>query len=356
MKKEELFYKQKPLLGFDLGHGSMKVLQVENKHGKCVVKGYGFGVFESALMVDGEITDIEALAKSAQELFANNIVGNFSTRNVAVSLPVTHTYNRVITLPKLDKQELADAVRTEAEQYIPIPIENLYIDYQVIWERPDEYDVLVSAAPRKVVDSYYLFFRAIGLDVSIFEPSIIAVTRLVRHTERTDVPTLVIDFGSVTTDLIIYDSALRVTGTINFGGNTLTAAIAETLQVNEKQAHLIKTKYGLEKSKKQAEILSAVLPSLNKLMAEIKKMVRYYEERSAGNKDNSTVQQIILLGGGANLPGFSTFITDNVRIATRLSNTWKNISFGDLQGPHQMENTMYATASGLALINPREVT
>lgn len=333
----------------------MKILQIDYRRGKAFVQGYGFCSFDSNAIVDGVITDIEPVAAAAQTLFADNIIGTLSSRSVAVSLPVTHTYNRVITLPLLDHTELMDAVRLEAEQYIPLPVDSLYIDYQIIDQGADSIDLLVSATPRKVVDSYILFFRTLGLEASVIEPSIIAVTRLVRHTENADVPTLVVDLGSITTDLIIYDSSIRVTGTINFGGNTLTAAIAEALGVNEKQAHLIKTKYGLEKSKKQAEILNAITPSLTQLTAEIKKMIRYYQDRNqAANKDN-TVQQIIILGGGANLPGFSTFLTDHVRIATRLSNTWKHIQFGHLQGPHQIENTMYATASGLALIRPREV-
>ena len=352
---EALLYKPRPLLGFDIGHGSMKVLQLRNRHNKCMVEGYGYCTFDSNAVQDGVIVDIEKLAAAAQALFSENIVGSFSTRSVAACMPVTNTYSRVLTLPKLERTELMEAVKLESEQYIPMPIDSMYLDYQIIDETPESYDLLVSAAPRRVVDSYVLFFRTIGLEASVLEPSIIAVTRLVRHTERTDVPTLVVDFGSVTTDLIIYDSSIRVTGTINFGGNTLTNAISAALGVSEKQAHLIKTKYGLEKSKKQVDILNAVTPPLNQLVAEIKKMIRYYEDRNTGAQVNNTVSQIILLGGGANLPGFSTFITDHVRIATRLSNTWKNIHFGDLQGPHQIENTMYATASGLGLITPREV-
>ncbi len=355
-QRELLLYKQKPVFGFDIGHGSMKVLQIEEHHGKCVVTGYGSAMFDSSALVDGEIVNLEHVAQVAKDLFATNLVGEVTTRSAALSLPVTHTFNRVMTLPKLEKKDLADAVRLEAEQYIPIPIDSLYIDHQIIYEHENELDVLVSAAPRKVIDSYVLLCRLLGLEISVLEPSILAVTRLVRHTELTDVPTLVVDLGSVTTDLIIYDTNVRVTGTINFGGNNITTAISDALGVSEKQANLIKTKYGLEKSKKQADIIDSLTPTLTRLVAEMRKMIRYYEDRG-DNPDPSknTVQQIIILGGGANLPGFSTYLTNSIRVATRLCSTWQNIGFDHLQPPHKVENTMYATASGLALIPPKDI-
>jgi type IV pilus assembly protein PilM len=355
IQNEPLLHKPRPLLGLDIGHGSMKILQLEQRHGKSVVTGYGSTIFDNNAIVDGEIVDLESVAQAAVKLFSSDLIGEVSTRSAAVSLPVTHTYNRVISLPPMENKNISEAVRLEVEQYIPVPLESIYTDYQIINRRADGMDVLVSAAPKKVVDSYVLLFRLLGMELSVLEPSIVAVTRLVRHTELTDVPTLVVDLGSVTTDLIIYDTAVRVTGTINFGGNTITEAISQALNVSEKQSRIIKTKYGLEKSKKQDEILKGLEPTLAKLIAEIRKMIRYYEDRGDSSGRSITVQQVIILGGGANLPGFSTYLTNSLRIATRLCSTWQHIDFGKLQPPHQVENTMYATASGLALITPKDL-
>jgi Tfp pilus assembly PilM family ATPase len=122
--------------------------------------------------------------------------------------------------------------------------------------------------------------------------------------------------------------------------------------VSRTQAHTIKTRYGLEPSKKQAEILDAIRPELDKLMGEIRKMIRYYNERAS---EDALIGQIIILGGGANLPGLSTYITDQIRIPTRLCDPWQNISFGGLQAPHQLETTLYTTAAGLSLIGAEEL-
>ena len=86
------------------------------------------------------------------------------------------------------------------------------------------------------------------------------------------------------------------------------------------------------------------------MVTEIKKMVRYYQERTG---EDRKLEQVIILGGGANMPGLADYLTDKIRLPTRMCNPWLNLSFGDLQPPHELEKTLYATAAGLALIEPK---
>ena len=195
-------------------------------------------------------------------------------------------------------------------------------------------------------------FKILGLETASIETSINAGTRLVMHAENTDVPTLIIDFGSRSTDLSIFDKVLRVTGTVGSGGDHMTEAIAKSLSVTLQQAHTIKTKYGIDASKKQKQVIESVQPVLDRLVVEIKKMNRFYQDRSG---DSKKIEQVIILGGGANMPGLADYITDKVRVATRMCNPWLNLSFGDIQPPHQLEKTLYATAAGLALIEPGDI-
>jgi type IV pilus assembly protein PilM len=351
--KTELYFKSKNIFGFDIGHGSIKVIAMQNKGKTSTVTGYGYAQFDPKAIQDGKIVDVEEVARAAQELFKNQLVGKVDTRSVAVSLPVSHSYSRILNLPKLEKNDLESAVRLEAEQYIPVALELLYIDYDVIQETPEGLDALVSAVPRDVVDSYLDLFKVLNLEPHTLEPSIMSVVRLVSYVERVDVPTLIVDFGSVTTDLIIFDGNIRVTGTLNIGGNDFTNLIAEALHIPEQQAHLIKTKYGLDKSRYQDEVTEGLSSAMARIVGELKKVVRYHNDRA--NDDKRHVQQIIILGGGANIPGLSTHLTSYLRLPTRLCSTWTNIDFGTLQPPHQVEHTMYATASGLALVKKTEI-
>ncbi len=347
-----LFYKNKPIFGLDIGYSSIKIMEVKQSGKKPEITGYGFSTFDMKCMKNGVIVDHEALAKSIYDLVDKNLVGKLSTKRIVGAVPVGRSFNRILTLPSMSKSDLDAAVRLEAEQYIPVPIEDLYIDYQVGEQLEDTVEVLVVAAPRVIVDSYLTLYAMLGLETAAIETSINAGTRLVMHAENTDVPTLIIDFGSKSTDLSIFDKVLRVTGTVGQGGDNMTDAIAKSLGVTKSQAHTIKTKYGIDASKKQKQVIEGVQPVLDKLVAEIKKMDRFYQDRSG--KD-SKLEQVIILGGGANMPGLADYITDKVRVATRMCNPWLNLSFGDIQPPHQLEKTLYATAAGLALVTPREI-
>src|SRR5690606_21084633 len=124
---------------------------------------------------------------------------------------------------------------------------------------------------------------------------------------------------SLSVDLTVYDKNVVVNGTIPGGGDDFSQRIAEKLGVSKAEANSIKTKYGLGVSKHQTEIRKALKPQLDSLIKEIRRVVRYYEERTDGK---STIGQIIPMGGGSNMPGLVDYLTDNLRIATRLCNFW----------------------------------
>lgn len=348
------FFKDKPLFGLDIGSSSIKVMQLENHGKQPAVKGYGAGNYNPGLIKDGVITDFKALAGSIQDMFKNNIIGEINTRRVALSIPASRTYTRSINLPDLKDSELVQAVRMEAEQYIPMPIDDLYIDYSVIERSEKGIELLAIATPKKIVDSYMLLVRMLGLEPIAFDTTILSAARLHRQqvSIHDDVPTVLIDFGGYSADITIHDKTVIVTGTIAGGGNSFTDLIAKSLGITQQEAHIVKTKYGLGKSKKQAEITQALQPDLDKLIKEIRRMIRYHEERSSSKKK---IEQIIMMGGGANMPGLSSYLTDTLRMPARTSNPWQHLNMGRLQPPSVIEKSMYVTVAGLALISPKEL-
>lgn len=350
--KEPLFYREKPIFGFDLGHNTVKVMQVDSAGKKPHVTGYGHIEFDPNAVKNGVIIDHEEIAKKVYALITKHLVGTLDARRVAAALPVANTFNRILTLPKMGNDELRQAVLLEAEQYIPMPIDDLYLDYEIAHTDDNGQEVLLVAAPRGLVDSYMKLFEMLGLESALLETSINAVSRAVSHADDTGIPTLIIDFGSFSSDISVFDKTVRVTGTAEGGGETITKQIADKMGITERQAYTIKTRYGLNAGKKQGEIMEALNPILKKLLSEIKKMTRFYEDRAASQRK---IEQIIILGGGANLPGLSAYLTDKVRLPTRLVDPWQNLSFGNLQPPHKLETTLYTTAAGLALADPKEI-
>lgn len=347
------FYKDKPLFGLDIGYSSIKAVQIERGGKHASIVGYGVGGFENDVIQNGVIIDHESLAASISELFKKNIVGHITTRRVALSLPATRTFTRTLNLPDLQDTELDQAVNMETEQYIPIPIDQLYMDHSVIGRSDKGVELLAVAVPKKIVDSYLQLVAILGLEPVAFDTSISAASRLFEaQGKHDDVPAVLIDFGSVSTDITIHDKTAIVTGTVPSGGDTFTELIAKQLNVTKEEAYIIKSKYGMGKSKKQTEIVLAMQADMDQLVREIRRMIRYYEERS-GSKQK--IGQIVTMGGGAHMPGLSEYLTSVLRIPTRMCDPWQSLSLGHLQAPSDIEKSVYVTATGLALIQPKEL-
>lgn len=347
-----VFYQDKPIFGLDVGFSSLKVMQLNGQHKRPTVTGYGVTEFEAKAISDGVIVEPELIASALYELFDKHLVGDITTRRVVAAVPAARTFTRTLTLPLLSTDDLTQAVNLETEQYVPVPLEDLYVDYSVINKMEKEQEVLAVAIPKKIVDSFVQLAAITGLEIVTVETSISSASRLFVQAEQSDIPTVLIDLGSLSADITIYDKSLIVTGTVAGGGDSFTTAIAEKLGVTRAEAHVVKTKYGLGLSKKQKDITDSLNPILDQMLREIRRMIRYYEERSGTERK---IGQVVTMGGGANMPGLSEHMTNLLRLPVRMCDPWQNLDFNGLQPPNTVEKSMYVTVSGLAIMNPRTI-
>ena len=347
------FYHDKPVFGLDIGFSSLKVMQIETGAKHLVVTGYGVNGFDPKIIKDGVIVDIPAMAKAVYDLIDKKLVGEINTKRVAMSIPALRTFNRIIKLPKLSSKELSEAIRMEADQYIPVPVDELYMDYTIMSRTDKEIELLAVAVPKKVVDSYMALGKVLGLEVIALEATIASTARLFVNTDISDVPTVLIDFGSNSSDITIFDKGIIVTGTVGGGGDNFTNLIAGKLNLSRQEAQVIKAKYGLSYSKKQKDITEALKPTLEQILKEIRRMIRYYEERYG---DDRKIKQIVTVGGGANMPGLSDYMISSLRLPVRMSNPWElRVKFDHLEAPSNVECSMYVTVAGLSLMKPKEI-
>lgn len=279
-------------------------------------------------------------------------MGKITTKRTAIAIPAYRIFTRSLKIPKLKQKELREAVQLEAEQYIPVPLEELYLDYEIINDAEDATELLVVAAPRVIVDSYLDLSRILGLEAVLIEPTLSSLSRLFSLDEQSDVPAIVINFGSVSSDISIFDKHILVTGTVQGGGEDFTESIKAKLGITFEEAALIKTRYGLSVSKKQSEIKKALEPILQQIVKEIRRMMRYYEERYGTSRP---IGQVITLGGGANMPGLDEYLTEALHLAVRHSEPWQYLDHHGLPAPEPSDRPMYATAAGLSLAKPKEV-
>jgi type IV pilus assembly protein PilM len=294
----------------------------------------------------------EIIAQAAYELFKGNLQGDITTRRVAIAIPAYRTFTRSLQVPALKGSELQEAVELEAEQYISMPLEDLYLDYEVIRQTEEGTELFMVAVPRTIVDSYIDLAQLTGLEPVLIEPTLSSSGRLFSIEDSGDDPAFIIDFGSLSSDISIYDKHTIVTGTAQGGGASFTNAIVDNLKVSQEEAGLIKTRYGLGPSKRQLEIIAALNPILGQITKEVRRMLRYYEERYGSDRP---ISQIITLGGGANMPGLSDYLTDSLRMAVRHADPWYYLDYKHLDPPSDADRPMYATVTGLSLINPKGV-
>jgi type IV pilus assembly protein PilM len=349
------FYKDEPLFGLDIGHASLKAMQIEKPAGKQPsVVGYGISSFASEAIANGEIIKPEVVAQAMHQLFEKSLHGQINSRRVACALPTSRTFSRPMKLPPMDRHELIDAINLEAEQYIPIPRDSLYIDYEISKEDAQGIELLLVAVPKKIVDSYLNLLQLLELEPVAFEPSISGASRLLKITgEAGREASILIDIGAVTTDIAIFDKTLLVSSTVSAGGDSITQLIAKGLHQTFAQAALLKDEYGIAYSDRQQRIIDAVKPQLENLVREIQKSLRYYSERA--EQSGRKISQIITMGGGAVMPGLNQYLSKQLRLPTHNLEPWDKISFGRLPVPSEVDCSMYLTAAGEAILDPTEV-
>ena len=348
------FYKDEPLFGLDIGHATLKAIQIAKPAGQpSTIVGYGTSAFAPEAIQNGEIVKPELVAQAMHQLFEKNLQGKIDSRRVACALPTSRTFSRPMKLPPMDHHDIVEAVNLEAEQYIPIPPGNLYIDYEISRQDAQGIELLLMATPKKIVDSYLELLQSLELEPVAFEPSISAAARLLNIAGASQEPSILVDIGAVTTDIAIFDKTLLVASTVNGGGDSVTEAIAKALRQSPAQAAELKDKYGIAYSPKQQRIVDAVKPQLETLVREIQKSVRYYSQQASSSGQKIT--RVVSLGGGAVMPGLDHYLSKELRLPTQNLAPWSKFSFGSLPVPSDAGCSMYLTVAGEAILTPGEL-
>lgn len=364
--------------GLDISDLSLKIIKLRKKRGTLSLASFGETEIPAGTIEAGEIKDEEVLAKIIKEAI-NKVKGEkLKTKYVTASLPEEKAFLQVIQMPKMTEEELKKAIRFEAENYIPLPIEEVYLDFQIvqpIYNHLDHLDVLIAALPKKTVDPYVTSMKKAGLSPLVLEIESQAISRALVKNEVSPFPVLLIDLGATRTSFIIFSGySLRFTSSIPVSSQKFTDAISKTLNISFLEAEKLKQKYGLERSEKiqlrkkpgetkfereiieDKKIFNALIPSLIDLVEQIKKHLSYYQTHAShehlSSNGKGTVTKILLSGGGANLKGLPDILSLELKIPVEMGNPWVNILPEPLKEVPELsyeKSLSFATALGLAL-------
>ncbi|MFO7898043.1 MAG: type IV pilus assembly protein PilM [Planctomycetota bacterium] len=261
-------------------------------------------------------------AAFSRELHKELKAAAFGVRRAVVTLPAADVDVRPLTLPT-DHNDVARMVRWEAESYLDYPTDEAILDHVVLGEAKAagerRLEVLAAAARKtRVLAALDLLARA-GLLVDAVDIVPLALTRALQYAQpEADRATVAVDIGAATTHTVIADGGeLRMSRTLDFGGDALTDAIAEALEVGRDEAEHLKRQHGVglvdevpaeadleeptaesEEARKIARIINDILrDKLDQLARELSKLLRYFSAQNQGRR----VEQVFLVGGGGSL-------------------------------------------------------
>lgn len=364
--------------GLDISDLSLKIIKLKKKRKALALASFGEAEIRPGIIKDGEIKDEKKLAEIVKRAVASVSGEKLKTRHVVVSLSEEKAFLQVIQMPKMTEEDLKSAIIYEAENYIPLPIEEVYLDFQVIeplQDHLDHLDVLIVALPKKIVDSYVNSLEMAGLQPIAFEVESQSVARALIKNEIAPRPVLIIDLGKIRSNFIIFSgTCVRFTSSVPVSSQLFTQAIAKNLGVTSVEAEKLKIDYGLEEKikvtlendgtegrKDRGKVFEALVPSLVDLVQQIKRHQDYYRTHAShehlppGGK--GAASNIILCGGGASLKGLLEILLLELRSPVEFGNPWVNVFPEGKKGTASLpfeKSLAYATAIGLAIRGVRE--
>lgn len=331
--------------GLDIGTTAVRAVQLRGGGPVKTLLRYAYVPIDSKLALSDSKTDQQRLAQIIKELI--NQAG-MSTRNVAVGLPSGRVFTAVVDFDRLPPDELAKAIRYQADSLIPTPLEKSKMDWAIIGDSPKDktkVEVLLSSVENDFVEQRLDMLESIGLDVIAFEPDNLALTRALIPGDSPQAQ-MVLDMGSRSTDLVVtFNGAPRLTRSIPTGVESIVRTAAQNLNIDDKQARQFVFKFGLSKDKLEGRIHGAVIGTIDVLTGEIDKSIKFFQSRYTENP----LGRIVVTGGASALPEFPLHIANKFGVEVEIGNAWRNVSFApDRQNELLAVSNHFGVAAGLA--------
>jgi type IV pilus assembly protein PilM len=331
--------------GLDIGTTAVRVVQLRGGGSVKSLLRYAYVPVDSKLVLSDSKSDQQRLAQVIRELIDQ---AHMSTRNVAVGIPSQRVFTAVVDFDRLPPNELAKAIRYQADSLIPTPLDKSKIDWAVIGDSPKDktkVEVLLSSVENDFVEQRLDLLESIGLEVVAFEPDNLALTRALIAGDA-PVAQMVLDIGSINTDLVVtVGGAPRLTRSIPTGAEAIIRAAAQNLNIDDKQARQFVFKFGMGRDKLEGRIYDAILGTVDILTGEIDKSIKFFQNRYP----QTPVARMIVTGGASALPEFPLYLANKFAVEVEIGNAWRNVSFApERQNELLAVSNHFGVATGLA--------
>jgi len=318
--------------GLDISDQTLKLVQIKDGKQGLNILALNQISMPLGIISRGEIKDIEKLS-----LYIKKIVSKtkkLTSRYVVASLPEEKSFLRVLQMPKMSDIDLKRAVRFEAENYIPFSLDKVYLDSEIVTHpKPtsDFVEVLITAMPKKIVDSYIKAIKKAGLIPLAMETESNAAARALIKDGIAEDPVYLIDFGATSTSIsVYYGNCLRFASFVPVCSEDFTLAIAKAIEKDREEAEVLKKLHGLKnKGITGKRVAEALKPGVDELAREINKHIEYYKSNSiVGDlkSKNRKETKLLLYGGGTELNNLSETLSKKLKLEIEKTDSMVNLS------------------------------
>ncbi|MGA7950873.1 MAG: pilus assembly protein PilM [Thiobacillaceae bacterium] len=341
-----------PMLGLDVSSTSVKLVELSDTgKGAYRVERYIIEPLPKDSVNEGNIVNMEQVAETIQR--ACKALGS-RVKHVAMALPSNAVITKKIVVPAtLTGIELENQVESEANQVIPFSLDEVNLDFQVLGpapNSPDDVQVLLAAARKEKVEDRVAAAEASGLKSLVMDVEAYA-TQLAYEAMANQLPgggagqtVAIMDIGASAMHInILHDNDSVYLRDHGFGGSQLNHEISRRYGMTNEEAEIAKRKGTLPENY-EAEVLQ---PYSETLAMEIGRALQLFTTSTQFHK----VDQILLAGGGAMIPGLDDVVANRTGIPTMVANPFSNMAVGPKIRPQELANDAPAlfVACGLAL-------
>jgi len=328
----------KSYLGVDLGATSIKIVELKDEGGRPRLLTYGYSEQTSGYP-EKEFTETpEKAIDLIKKICAKS---RTVSKQTVAALPSASVFSSVINIPALVGKDLGSAVQWEAKKIIPLPLEEMILDWKVL--NPEEpptvpgtpvttqktTQVLLTAAAKNLVKKYLDIFKGAGLNLVSLETETFALIRSLIGVDKSTV--IVVDMGAASTAISIIENGVPfLNRSLNIGGLTITKEIAASLGTDFNQAEQLKYDVGISGAA-EGGVPKIIERALSMLLNEIKYCSNVYQSQESAR--GRRVEKIILTGGGALLPNFSEYLSSALNMRTYIGNPWARVIYPEEMRP-----------------------
>ena len=320
-----LFGRDKPVLGLDIGSHSIKAIVLDKTKSGLVLNSVNMVSLPPEAIVEGEIQEREIVITAIKNLIKSSKV---RIKHICTSISGYSVIIKKISLPKTTRQELAQNIEVEAEQFIPFDITEVNVDFQIVGESEeseDQMEVILVAAKKEVIDTYMDLLLELKLKPTIIDVDVFALENAFTH-NHPDVHDTValIDIGANKMNInVIKDGLSLLTKDAAMGGARITGEIQEQFDMDFQTAESVKIG-GVEAPDPEAvqEIVSRAVVNW---VAESRRTIDYLEASYPGER----LSRIYLSGGSARIHGLTEYFQQELDVPVERFNPFAQVGINE---------------------------